>query len=59
MGKYKDYLEFLETTVASANLKTKDPAKWEERGVGEKEVNTGSSLHPVSIRKCGNRGLWG
>jgi hypothetical protein len=29
-GKYKDYLEFLETAVASDNLKTKDPAKWEE-----------------------------
>lgn len=27
---YKDYLEFLETAVASDNLKKNDPEKWEE-----------------------------
>lgn len=29
-NKYKDYLEFLETAVASENLKKNDPKKWEE-----------------------------
>jgi predicted DNA-binding protein YlxM (UPF0122 family) len=28
--KYKNYLEFLETAVASENLKKNDPKKWEE-----------------------------
>ena len=28
--KYKDYLEFLETAVASENLKKNDPEKWKE-----------------------------
>jgi len=28
--QYKDYLEFLETAVASENLKKNDPQKWEE-----------------------------
>lgn len=28
--KYKSYLEFLETAVASENLKRNDPTKWEE-----------------------------
>jgi predicted DNA-binding protein YlxM (UPF0122 family) len=28
--KYKSYLEFLETAVASENLKKNDPKKWEE-----------------------------
>lgn len=28
--KYKDYLEFLETAVASENLKKNDPTKWAE-----------------------------
>lgn len=28
--QYKDYLEFLETAVASENLKKNDPEKWAE-----------------------------
>jgi len=28
--QYKNYLEFLETAVASETLKKNDPAKWEE-----------------------------
>lgn len=28
--KYKDYREFLETAVASENLKKNDPEKWAE-----------------------------
>jgi hypothetical protein len=28
--KYKNYLEFLETAVASENLKKNDPEKWAE-----------------------------
>ena len=27
--QYKNYLEFLETAVASENLKKNDPTKWE------------------------------
>ena len=28
--KYENYMEFLETAVASENLKKNDPTKWEE-----------------------------
>lgn len=46
--QYKDFLEFLETAVASDNLKKNDPAKWEEY---KKKLDKERFLKRLNVRK--------
>jgi hypothetical protein len=46
--KYKDYLEFLETAVASENLKTNDPEKWAEM---KKKLEKERFLRKMKVKK--------
>ena len=46
--KYKNYLEFLETAVASENLKRNDPEKWKEL---KEKLKKERFLHKLKVRK--------
>jgi len=46
--KYENFLEFLETAVASENLKKNDPAKWAEY---KKKLEKERFLARMKVRK--------
>lgn len=46
--QYGNFLEFLETAVASENLKKNDPKKWEER---KKQLEKERFLVKLKVKK--------